>query len=532
MKRRDMLKFSALAATGIFSLVSPAISATANITTVNADNLPASVIVVDGPTYNGDLSAALQNAPDGATLYIGNGDYNITGVWNNSRNTKKNILIIGSGMPELSSDRSRFVTGTGSVIQGAVKNQAKGFKLFNLGIDCGNYVSQNLYPSVNNGNIKYEDAIQITGVGSNANIGISDVKTLNSIGISSSPQTHSILLEQLEGVTLGYVECIGGFHGLTLKCQNLRGGHAHCYWQYGEAFILKSDSPSLCRSISMDSVTIGFADTSVWPLLITNGGVYDAHDNVGISDIHIGRFNVLYSAWGLVPAEGTTGSIAQITIGEFSAIQTYGNYYALEINEKCSNWTISSHQFSGVSGGIKVSPLAAVCGIGNGSVTGSSRSGYSFGGDTNYHGTLLSNGNGQYGVEYTGGRGLNVQLITAYNNGYGNFNSIPSVLATAPVNNWYQNQNFLATPIGHAVLVSGSFVRGSSSGESIIKVADGMAPSVEYPLSAIATNPNATSLASIFADVYISPAGYICCRNFADMGPGWILKINGTYLRS
>lgn len=526
MDRRKILKYSALAATGLFAFSSNADPATTSTaTTVNTDNLPASVIVVDGPSFNGDLSAAIQNSPDGSTFYIGNGDYNITDLWNNTRNTKKNILIVGIGMPELSSDRSRFVTGTGSVIQGAVKNQVKGFKLFNLGIDCGNYVSQNLYPVVNNGYVKYEDAIQITGVGSNANIGISNVKTLNSIGISSNPQTHSILLEQLEGVTLGYVECIGGFHGLTLKCQNIRGGHAHCYWQYGEAFILKSDSSSLCRSIYMDSITIGFADTSLWSLLITNGGVYDAHDNVGISDIHIGRFNVLYSAWGLVPAAGTTGSIAQVTIGEFSAIETYGNYYALEINEKCSNWTISSHQCSGVSGGIKVSPLASVCGIGNGSVTGSSRNGYSFGGNTNYHGTLLSNGNAIYGVEYTGGCGLNPQLITAYDNGAGNFSGIPGVLAAAPVNNWAQGSDFEATSMGHVVHVSGSFVRGSSSGLNMVQVIPSAQPNRKITLMAWSSDSGAV------ANVYVDTDGFIKCGNFNTIASGAVVKIMGSYLK-
>lgn len=147
-------------------------------------NLPSSVIVVDNAPYNGDLKAAWNAAPEGATLLLGKKDYNITGLWASGRNTKKNIMIVGMGMPEYASDWSRFVSGSGTVIQGAVKNQAKGFKLFNLGVDCGNYVSTTLYSTTT-----YEDAVQIYGVGAKANIGIDNVRTLNSLGVSSNPGT-------------------------------------------------------------------------------------------------------------------------------------------------------------------------------------------------------------------------------------------------------------------------------------------------------------------------------------------------------
>lgn len=482
-------------------------------------SLPSSAIVVDNAPYNGDLKAAWTAAPEGATLLLGKKDYNITGLFTGTRNTKKNILIVGMGMPELASDKSKFVPGSGTVIQGSIKNEAKGFKLFNLGVDCGNYVSQSLYSPVT-----YEDGLQIDGAGTNANIGLHNVKVLNSVGISSNPQTHSILLQNFDGVTMGYVECIGGFHGLAIKCQNLRGGHAHCYMQYGDAFIFKSDSAAVCRSVHIDTLTVGLADGSGWPSPVSYGGIYDAHDNVGVSDIHIGKLNIINASWGLIPADQSTGFITQVTIGQICGIQVYGNYYAIEINSKCVNWTISSHQFSGVSGGIRVNPSATYCHIGNGSVTGSSVFGYSIGGDTNTHGAIISNAN-NVGVEFTGGLGFNPSLVTAYGNNSGNFSALPSVISAAPVNNWSQGADFKATSMGHMVHVSGSFVRGATSGVNMVQFLSTAQPAQAVTLMAWSSDTGA------IANVYVDTDGFLKCANFNTIASGAVVKIMGSYLK-
>lgn len=483
-------------------------------------SLPESVIVVDNAPYYGDLKSAWTAAPNGSTLLLGKKDYNIAGLWSGVRNTKTNIMIVGLGMPELASDKSRFLTGSGTVIQGSVKNQAKGFKIFNLGIDCGNYVSQSVYSPTT-----YEDALQIYGVGDEANIGIDNVKTLNSIGVSSNPGTHSILLEALSGVTLGYVECIGGYHGLTIKCKNLRGGRAHCYMQYGDGWIIKSDSGAICQSIHMDSITVGLADTSGWPNAISLGGIYDAHDGVGISDIHIGKYTFINASWGLISADNATGFVTQVALGEVCGIQTFGNYYTVTLNAKCVNWTIGSHQFSGVSGGIKVDPAAVYCHIGNGSVTGSSVSGYSLGGDTNTHGTLISNGNGGYGVDFTGGLGFNPDIITAYSNTLGNFSSLPSVIAAAPVNDWAQGADFKATSMGHRVHVSGSFVRGATSGTNMVQFLSTAQPAEAVTLMAWSSDNGAV------ANVFVDTDGFLKCANFNTIASGAVVKIMGSYLK-
>lgn len=481
-------------------------------------SLPSSVIVVDNEPYNGDLKAAWTAAPEGSTLLLGKKDYNITGLWASGRNTKKNIMIVGLGMPEYASDWSRFVSGSGTVIQGAVKNQAKGFKLFNLGVDCGNYVSTTLYSTET-----YEDAVQIYGVGAKANIGIDNVRTLNSLGVSSNPGTHSILLEQLEGVTLGYVECCGGFHGLTIKCQNLRGGRAHVYGQYGDGFILKSDSGGPCSDIRMDSITIGLIDSSLLPA-ISLGGIYDAHDGVTIDNISIGDLRVQNASWGFIPAIGSDGYTSHVTIGNYYASQVYGNYYSLEVGDQCVNWNIGSHQCSGVSGGIKINGSAQYIILGEGSVTNSTRWGYSFAASVFTHGSLISNGN-YGGVEYLGGTGFNPANVIAYYNNNGNFSALPSVLTGNALNGWVALSDFKATPNAHQVFISGSLTNGTAANAWLI--AENLRPSVDTPISAWGVSSGG-SLVPV--EVYVRATGYLEITGYASLGTSQSVRINGSYL--
>lgn len=374
-------------------------------------SLPVKFVVVDNAPYNGDLKAALTAATSGSVFWLGKKTYNITGLYGVNRNTVENITIVGAGMPQLSSDKRYLMDGTGTIIQGTIKNQAKGFKIFNLGIDVGDYVSQNVYPSVT-----YEDGLQHYGAGSNANLEINNVKLLNTVTDPSKPGTHSLLLEQLSGVKLGYVECIGGFHGFTVKCQGLQGGIAHCYGQYGDAFIFKSDSGGACADNYMERIAVGLYDNSGWPD-VTMGGIYDAHDNVTIDRIGIGELIVQNASWGLIPSDANTGFITNVSIGRYSAFNVYGNYYSLTIDNKCVGWTIGEHRISNASGGIRVHPDSVEINIGTGSSKGNTKSGYALGGNSLTHGKLFANENGEAGVDYLGGLGLDASLINGYING-------------------------------------------------------------------------------------------------------------------
>ncbi|EIN0552506.1 phage tail protein [Salmonella enterica subsp. enterica serovar Bovismorbificans] len=482
-------------------------------------NLPAKFVVVDNEPYNGDLKSALSEAEAGTVFWLGKKTYNITGLYGTGRNTVENISIVGTGMPQLSDDKTRFIDGTGTVIQGAVKNQARGFKTFNLGIDVGAYVSQNVYTTET-----YEDALAHHGVGSNANIEIDNVKTLSSVNVASKPGTHSILLEQLSGVTLGYVECIGGFHGLTIKCQNLQGGRAHCYGQYGDAFIIKSDSGGACADIHMERITVGLYDNSRWPD-VTLGGIYDAHDNVTIDKITIGELIVQNASWGFIPSDANTGFITNVSIGRYSAFNVYGNYYSLTIDNKCVGWTIGEHRISNASGGIRVHPDSAEINIGTGSSKANTESGYALGGNSLSHGVLFANENGKAGVDYLGGIGFDASLVRGYVNGTVLVSGYPGVKDGNPVNGWADTGDFDMMLTGKTVQITGSLTRGTAA--VAYNTIAACRPLKRVPVPAWGVS--ATS-AMIPVECYIETNGQLNVAGFSSIPAGGTVYFSGQYL--
>ncbi|EIS6412935.1 phage tail protein [Salmonella enterica] len=482
-------------------------------------SLPVKFVVVDNAPYNGDLKAALTAATSGSVFWLGKKTYNITGLYGVNRNTVENITIVGAGMPKLSSDKRYLMDGTGTIIQGTIKNQAKGFKIFNLGIDVGDYVSQNVYPSVT-----YEDGLQHYGVGSNANIEINNVKLLNTVTDTAKPGTHSLLLEQLSGVKLGYVECIGGFHGFTVKCHGLQGGIAHCYGQYGDAFIFKSDSGGACADNYMERITVGLYDNTGWPD-VTMGGIYDAHDNVTIDKIGIGELIVQNASWGLIPSDANTGFITNVSIGRYSAFNVYGNYYSLTIDNKCVGWTIGEHRISGASGGIRVHPDSAEINIGTGSSKGNTKSGYALGGNSLSHGVIFANENGEAGVDYLGGLGFDASLVHGYVNGTVLFSGMPTAKNGNPINGWGDTGAFDMNITGKTVNITGSLTRGTSAAAyNIISVCQ---PLKQIPIPAWGVSAGS---AMVPVECYVTTSGQLYVAGFASIPTGGTIYFSGQYL--
>lgn len=482
-------------------------------------SLPVKFVVVDNAPYNGDLKAALTAAIPGSVFWLGKKTYNITGLYGVNRNTVENITIVGAGMPQLSSDKRYLIDGTGTILQGTIKNQARGFKTFNFGIDVGDYVSQNVYPTVT-----YEDGLQHYGVGANANIEIHNVKFLNTVTDPFKPGTHSLLLEQLSGVKLGYVECIGGFHGFTVKCHGLQGGIAHCYGQYGDAFIFKSDSGGACASNYMERIIVGLYDNSGWPD-VTMGGIYDAHDNVTIDKIGIGELIVQNASWGLIPSDANTGFITNVSIGRYSAFNVYGNYYSLTIDNKCVGWTIGEHRISGASGGIRVHPDSAEINIGTGSSKGNTKSGYALGGNSLSHGVLFANENGEAGVDYLGGLGFDASLVHGYVNGTVLFSGMPTAKNGSPINGWADTGAFDMNVTGKTVNITGSLTRGSSAAAyNIISVCQ---PLKQTPIPAWGVSAGSVMVP---VECYVTTSGQLYVAGFASIPTGGTIYFSGQYL--
>ncbi|HIA1158469.1 TPA: phage tail protein, partial [Salmonella enterica subsp. enterica serovar Muenchen] len=318
--------------------------------------------------------------------------------------------------------------------------------------------------------------------------------------------------------------CIGGFHGLTIKCQNLQGGIAHCYGQYGDAFIFKSDSGGACASNYMERIAVGLYDNTGWPD-VTMGGIYDAHDDVTIDRIGIGELIVQNASWGFIPSDANTGFITNVSIGRYSAFNVYGNYYSLTIDNKCVGWTIGEHRISNASGGIRVHPDSAEINIGTGSSKGNTESGYALGGNSLSHGVLFANENGKAGVDYLGGIGFDASLVRGYVNGTVLVSGYPGVKDGNPVNGWADTGDFDMMLTGKTVQITGSLTRGTAAVAYNTIAACRPLKRVPVPAWGVSATSSMTPV-----ECYIETNGQLNVAGFASIPTGGTVYFSGQYL--
>ncbi|EBL4052886.1 phage tail protein, partial [Salmonella enterica subsp. enterica serovar Kentucky] len=274
----------------------------------------------------------------------------------------------------------------------------------------------------------------------------------------------------------------------------------------------------------MERIAVGLYDNSGWPD-VTMGGIYDAHDNVTIDRIGIGELIVQNASWGLIPSDANTGFITNVSIGRYSAFNVYGNYYSLTIDNKCVGWTIGEHRISNASGGIRVHPDSVEINIGTGSSKGNTKSGYALGGNSLTHGKLFANENGEAGVDYLGGLGLDASLINGYINGTVLISGYPGVKDGNPLNGWADTGAFDMILTGKTVQVTGSLTRGTAA--VAYNTISACRPIKRVPIPAWGVSASSTMIP---VECYIETNGQLNVAGFASIPVGGTVNFNGNYL--
>jgi hypothetical protein len=210
--------------------------------------------------WGGDLKKALQDVAPYTTIVLDAATYDITGLFSNDfnsgagpfvGNTKAGIRLQGSGMPRINATGTALEGGT--VIQGTLLNLAADFEAFDLGIDVGTSVIASKYGGayaegfVPGCNTSYPTP-QATIKGFRCDRVIS----LGTAPVSGTSATykHTVLLENLEGPVIGYLEAVGGYHAAAVK---VVGGQIDCLvgrgGALGDAVIFKSDPANRCEDV-------------------------------------------------------------------------------------------------------------------------------------------------------------------------------------------------------------------------------------------------------------------------------------------
>jgi len=442
---------------------------------------PSNIIVVDRPPYNGDFVAAYSAVPStgNCVLVCGKRGYNILSL---PDNTKPNVWVVGSGVPAWDRTGKKLISGSGTVLQGSIYNSAKGFGLFNLGIDRGETVRTTLADGA------YRDAFVNINFGNDANIRYGDLIILESETVTGVPQsnTHCILNENGQGVVqTGVVEVIDGYHGHVIKVRNFTGDTTIARYQAGTAGIFKSDAGAKALSASFARFLID-GDSSRQ----SAGFLYEAQSQTA-DGLKFGSLAGVNTRWLIAEAAASTNSITGISIGAASCEVASGVNAdsAIYIGPRTIGVSIGSHQLNACAkGGIIVRSGATLVDIGSGYSKGSSSAdGYRFESACS-HGKLVSVDNTGWGVYNNGNTLLDAAEITCVNNTLGGISVVTTVPTT--LNNSWTNPlgDFRAAKYGSLIRISGQLSAGGlGSGYTYVTVAtlSTCRPSIEEYISCV-----------------------------------------------
>ena len=430
---------------------------------------PIGVVHVDD--FDGGLSHALDNARRGWTLVLSARDYNIAGKYRLDTipeseggvfigNEISDITIVGAGMPEYSDDDSRLVSGSGTVIQGALINFADGFKCYNLGVDVGSHVvdtfnagvyMEGFIPCTHKINTRwYDSALQYKN-----NIDFANIRVLAKYP-TSVPATmkHCCLFEYVDGGLHGYLETRGGYFGFALKSRNISAyGDVVTSGAKAYSVIFKTDEWAEVGNYSGQTITTGRRDG------IRSAGIgVRAHNSTRLKGI---SFNWRGRNCKGIDKSGTgfTTRLEDVSIGFVDVDDC--DTTAVTFPETADRWVVGQHTIVNAPYGFFTSPLSRQCHVGSGSFD-TGISGYVLDSDVS-HGELSVKRCTTFGVDNRGAV-IAPDRISGTLNTSGLISGLLNVTQAMPlVNGWVAGGvPFKAEASSSGIRISGEVKSGTS----------------------------------------------------------------------
>lgn len=413
------------------------------------------IINVDHPPYNGNFLQAYNaiDASGNVVLKLGKRSYSIFGI---GANIKPNVAIIGEGRPQYDSVNKRLVDGSGTILRGQLYNEARGFNVFNLGIDYGDWVRTNLASG------QYNDAFCNINIGTDAAIKYGDITVLAPDVVTGNPasNTHCILNQTGTGFQqTGIVEVIGGYHGHVIKVYDFVGDTTIARYQTADGLIIKTDAGASAGKVTLESVIIN-GDNSK-----SSAGILLEAQSQSLSSITIGKIVALNADYVIAEAAATNSPIVDVNIGSIIAGGVAGAgggvTQAVVIGANSVGYTIGRHALNACAkGGLRVATGAKNVDIGSGySKSSSGGDGYLFDAPAR-HGQIYAGENAGWGVKNNSNMQLNAQNVLCVANTLGGISAVISITTTLK-NSWADaNGTFRAAQYGSMVRISGQLSGG------------------------------------------------------------------------
>ena len=471
---------------------------------------PYGVINVDLPPYNGNLGAAIDAAPAGSTLWLGNRDYNIVGKFSLSAYLTKQLKFYGAGMPLLAPDKSRFVTGTGTVIQGSLVTVVDGIEVFNMGVDVGPYVVDTLAAGAHQeglviSNEIHNDPFNFSKYSKDCHIG--NIKVLLK-DATSDPATakHGVLLENLYGGSHGYIECIGGYHGFVYKSYGVQPkGPVVAYGQQGQAVIFKSDANSICGRYKNGNLVLGKTGFTTQVGVITQAGVGSAWVDISV---HVSLLNIANRGF-LNVMDSPAVFCSDFDVMSLSADGCVGVTY--EVPQNAIRWRLGPHSISNTTYGVGVVAGAYQTQIDDGATNNASQYSYVFNADVT-HGKLLCGNSGVADVLTSVPVDRNIIKSTT---GVTNIESTYNAKALVVMRNGWSNAAFNAEQANNTLSLNG-FLSGGTNDLVAVVENSGYRPRVRKDFPVVIENSDLTRTVTAG---YITPGGEIYVYGGGAIGP-------------
>ncbi len=275
------------------------------------------------------LKAAIAALPStGGTVVIPTGRW-LAGDWTYDTDymSKPDVRLVGEKMPHLSANADRLEGG--AVIEGRFNAFAHGFHATDVGFDMGKHVIDTRYSSAATTTANHPlggtwDAFAFAQPNSGTPLASRrGVHLDNVIGLLKQPTTlgHAMLIEGIDGGTVGNATGVGGVHGVIIKSRNMRIGNLAGWSASSNCVIVKADTYAPTGHLSIGNIEAFQTPPNTTPHWATvepaNGLLINPATDSFAGPIQIGRVKAFACDFGL-KIDGGAGKIVDgLQIEEF-----------------------------------------------------------------------------------------------------------------------------------------------------------------------------------------------------------------------
>jgi hypothetical protein len=252
--------------------------------------------------------------------------------WGSNLFTLANVSLLGGGPASLDNQvtPTKFLQGTGTIMQGAVGFNASNITVQNLSIDDGSAYS--------GGSCQNALSITPSNIAATTNQDL-DIENVSTLLCSPTSLFHSILIENANRVTERHIKTYFGIYGLVTKASNVDQEDIFSYEESTACNIIKSDALyGVSSNIHINGLKCVGAGGNEGPLYITSQAA-------NLNNVQVSNFTSAGAGNAIQIEQDTSGLVSQIDLSNLNissaavCVVTFNSVSQLKINNLSCNST-------------------------------------------------------------------------------------------------------------------------------------------------------------------------------------------------